>query len=160
LIIAGGNFLFTIVSLFLLDSVGRRPVLILSLVFQCLALAIFALASTFTFESQTFLFVCCLLLYFFGFAIGLGPVTWLIISEIYPSAIRGKAIGITVMINNIMAFTVAGFFLSVLHKVGAANTFWIFSIIAFSGLLFVLWFIPETRQKSLDEIEMQFRKKN
>jgi MFS family permease len=155
LIIASGNFIFTIISLFLLDSIGRRPVLIFSFACQCVALAMLSVASYLPTDMRTLLLLICLLLYFFGFAIGLGPVTWLIIAEIYPKAIRAKAIGLTVMINNITAFLVAGFFLTVLHKLGAANTFGLFSCISFLGLLFVLRFVPETKKQSLAEIEIK-----
>ncbi len=160
LIIASGNFIFTIVSLFLLDSIGRRPVLIFSLACQCIALAMLSIASYLPTDMHTYLFLICLLLYFFGFAIGLGPVTWLIIAEIYPKAIRAKAIGLTVMINNITAFLVAGFFLTVLHKLGVANTFWLFSGVSLLGLLFVLRFVPETKKQSLAEIESKHYQSN
>lgn len=155
LIIAGGNFLFTIVSLFLLDSIGRRPMLLFSLLCQCVALGLLGSFYYLAIPAETHLYFFCLLIYFFGFAVGLGPITWLIIAEIYPASIRGKAIGLTVMINNIAAFAVSGCFLMVLNKIGVTLLFWGFSLIALLGLFFVWRFIPETKQQSLDDIQLK-----
>ncbi len=157
LLIAGGNVLFTIFSLFLLDSVGRRPVLIFSLFCQSAALALLA-AISYLSHAEIFLSLACLLIYFFGFAIGLGPVTWLVIAEIYPSVIRRKAVGATVMMNNIAAFLVAGSFLTLLNKIGMTNIFWMLSGISLLGLLFVWWFVPETKRQSLEDIQLKFTK--
>jgi MFS family permease len=153
LIIAGGNFVFTIAALFIIDVVGRRPILFFSLSLQSLALLIFGASAAGFFLGNTTISLVSMVFYIFGFAIGLGPVSWLIIAEIYPDSIRGKAIGISILINNIIAFLVAGTFLTVLQQLGKANTFFVLGFISLLGLFFVWYCVPETRQKSLDEIQ-------
>ena len=155
LIIALGNFIFTIVTLFFLDSIGRRPILLFSLYLQCFSLAILGAISWWPVSSEMMVFMLCILAYIFGYAVGLGPISWIIISEIYPLAIRSKAMAMTIMINNAAAFLITTSFLTLLQWLNKPYTFWLFSLIAFIGFVFVFIVVPETKQKSLEEIQTE-----
>ena len=100
-------------------------------------------------------FMLCILAYIFGYAVGLGPISWIIISEIYPLAIRSKAMAMTIMINNAAAFLITTSFLTLLQWLNKPYTFWLFSLIAFIGFVFVFIVVPETKQKSLEEIQTE-----
>lgn len=144
-----GNFLFTFFSLYIFDYFGRRPILLLSFLLQGVSLV---LVGSLNFASHPWLVMIFLLIFIFSFSTGLGPGTWLIASEIYPLKIRNKAMGLTVIMNNIAAFIVIGSFLPLLNLIGKTTIFWTYGMIALFGVVFVFLFIPETSGKKLDEI--------
>ncbi len=158
IVIAGSNFVFTIAALFILDSIGRLPVLYFSLIAQGISLAALAFISHYPFLNSPIAFTAFIVLYIFGYAVGLGPIGWLIITEIYPTPIRSQAVGISIFVNNIAAFIVASSFLSILHFLGKANTFWMYSAICFLGIVFTWYTIPETKKQSLEEIQKNLEK--
>ncbi len=94
-----------------------------------------------------------LIMYVASFAISLGPVMWALLSEIFPNKLRGLAISIVGFWNSIVSFSVASIFPMELEAFGSATTFYIYAIFGFLTLLFVLRFVPETKGKSLEEIE-------
>jgi MFS family permease len=94
-----------------------------------------------------------LIMYVASFAISLGPVMWALLSEIFPNKLRGLAISIVGFWNSIVSFSVASVFPMELEKLGSAMTFYLFAGFGFLTLLFVLRYIPETKGKSLEEIE-------
>ena len=94
-----------------------------------------------------------LIMYVASFAISLGPVMWALLSEIFPNKLRGLAISIVGFWNSIVSFSVASVFPMELEYLGSAMTFYVFAGFGFLTLLFVLKFIPETKGKSLEEIE-------
>lgn len=94
-----------------------------------------------------------LILYVASFAISLGPVMWALISEIFPNKLRGLAISIVGFWNSVVSFSVASLFPMELEFLGATATFYIFAGFGFLTLLFVVKFVPETKGKSLEEIE-------
>lgn len=94
-----------------------------------------------------------LIMYVASFAISLGPVMWALLSEIFPNKLRGLAISIVGFWNSIVSFSVASVFPMELERFGSALTFYLFAGFGFLTLLFVLKFIPETKGKSLEEIE-------
>ncbi len=94
-----------------------------------------------------------LIMYVASFAISLGPVMWALLSEIFPNKLRGLAISIVGFWNSIVSFSVASVFPMELEYLGSAMTFYLFAGFGFLTLLFVLKFIPETKGKSLEEIE-------
>ncbi len=87
------------------------------------------------------------------FAMSLGPVTWVLLSELYPNKFRGKAISIAGFFNGFSSFIVPLLFLWEFEKIGEAATFFIFMSIAIICFFFVIYKIPETKGKSLEEIE-------
>jgi|WetSurSiteA1Bulk_404760.scaffolds.fasta_scaffold02688_2 MFS family permease len=94
-----------------------------------------------------------LILYVASFAISLGPVMWALLSEIFPNKMRGVMISIVGTWNSIVSFSVATVFPKELEVIGSGNTYLIFAFLGFLTLLFVLKFVPETKGKSLEELE-------
>jgi MFS family permease len=94
-----------------------------------------------------------LVVFIISFAFSAGPVTWTVINEIYPNEIRGRAVAVATAVNWGAAFLVSAFFLSLVHAIGQAYTFWLFAAFCVIGLLWVIAALPETRGRSLEEIE-------
>ncbi len=96
-------------------------------------------------------------MFIISFAFSLGPVTWTVINEIYPGEVRGRAVAVATAVNWGAAFLVSGFFLSVVKAIGQAHTFWMFAGFCAIGLVWVIVAVPETRGRSLEEIEASWR---
>ena len=94
-----------------------------------------------------------LVVFIISFAFSLGPVTWTVINEIYPGEVRGRAVAVATAVNWGAAFLVSGFFLSVVKAIGQGYTFWLFAAFCAIGLVWVIVGVPETRGRSLEEIE-------
>lgn len=94
-----------------------------------------------------------LIIYVASFAISLGPVMWALLSEIFPNRIRGLAISIVGFWNSIVSFSVATVFPVELERLGSSTTYFIYALFGFLTVLFVLKFIPETKGKSLEQLE-------
>ena len=86
------------------------------------------------------------------FAISLGPIFWLMISEIYPLRIRGVAMGVATMANWGFNLLVALTFLLLIESFGAARTFWIYALVSVGSWIFAYRLVPETKGRSLEEI--------
>ncbi|XP_033738281.1 solute carrier family 2, facilitated glucose transporter member 10-like [Pecten maximus] len=93
-----------------------------------------------------------------AYAIGFGPVTWLILSEIFPSSLKGRAIGMATVLNWGTNMVVSSAFLSVIDEVGVSLTFFIFSLICGLSTGFVFLFVPETKGRSLEQISSDLTK--
>jgi len=94
-----------------------------------------------------------------SFAMSLGPVMWALFSEIFPNQLRGIAISVVGMINSMVSFFVQLLFPLELSVFGAALTFFSYGVFAVIGLVLVAWLLPETKGKSLEELEVMFAKK-
>ncbi|MGB9979784.1 sugar porter family MFS transporter [Methanobacterium sp.] len=153
------NVIMTIVAILLIDKVGRRPLLLIGLIGMIISLGILGIAFVLPGLSTSLglLAVISLMLYVGSFAIGLGPVFWLMISEIYPLRIRGRAMSTATIVNWGTNLLVAITFLSLIQLIGTPGTFWLYSIIGIIAWVFVYFLVPETKGKSLEEIEMQLR---
>jgi len=149
------NVLLTVVAMRLIDRVGRRPLLLVSLAGMILSLSILALA----FEVPTgpgtlgWVTVASLMLYVGSFAVGLGPVFWLLVAEIYPLAIRGRAMSLATLANWGANLVVALTFLSLVRRLGQAGAFWLYAVVGVGAWLFACFLVPETKGKSLEAIE-------
>lgn len=93
--------------------------------------------------------------YVIGFSLGFGPIPWLMMGEILPAKIRGSAASVVTAFNWMCTFIVTKTFNDLLSAIGPASTFWLFGVITLIGLVFVIGFVPETRGRSLEEIEMR-----
>ncbi len=100
-----------------------------------------------------------LILFVASFAVSLGPVMWTLLSEIFPNKLRGLAISIMGFWNSIVSFSVATLFPVQIEYLGSSNTYFIYAIFGFLTFLFVWRFIPETKGKSLEELEHKLIKK-
>lgn len=153
------NVLMTIAAMLLLDRVGRRPLLLTGLVGMVVSLGVLGLAFSLpSLEQRTgWIAAGSLMLYVGAFAIGLGPVFWLLISEIYPLRIRGLAMSVATIANWGMNLLVALTFLSMIEIVGRPGTFWLYGLVGVGAWMFAYRFVPETKGRSLEEIESHWR---
>ncbi len=153
------NVGFTILAVYIIDRVGRRPLLIIGLIGMIVSLALLGLVFALdpTGGAAGLLATVCLALYIASFAISLGPVFWLMISEIYPLRIRGTAMSVASIANWGSNFLVALTFPSLLAAFGGAGSFWLFAVLGIVGWVFVYFRVPETKGRSLEEIEASFR---
>jgi sugar porter (SP) family MFS transporter len=149
------NVVFTIVAILLLDRLGRRFFLLAGT--TCLTIALVGLgiffASPSLQHSVGWLALACLLFYIFGFAIGLGPVFWLMISEIFPLQMRGPAMAVCTMFNWGFNFLISYTFLSLTGWITKSGTFWLYAFFGVCALAFFSTIVPETKDRSLEEIQ-------
>jgi sugar porter (SP) family MFS transporter len=149
------NVFFTIVAILLLDRLGRRFLLITgttTLTVALIGLGIF-FASTGLQQNAGWFALACLLVYIAGFAIGLGPVFWLMISEIFPLQMRGPAMAVCTMFNWGFNFLIAYTFLSLTTAITKQGTFWLYAFFAICAVVFFVTVVPETKDRSLEEIQ-------
>lgn len=150
------NILTTVLAIVLVDRVGRKPLLIVGTAGMAASLGYIGYAfANHIMGTGVFIGV---VIYIIFFAVSLGPVVWLMIAEIYPTKIRGAAMSLATFCEWGANFVVAVTFLSLLNTLGTANTFWIFAVLSILGLLFCWLIIPETKGKSLETIEEDFRR--
>lgn len=153
------NVGFTILAVRIIDRAGRRPLLIIGLIGMVVSLVllgvVFSLGSTS--GAAGLLATICLGLYIASFAIRFGPVFWLIISEIYPLRIRGTAMSVASIANWGSNFLVALTFPVLLAALGGAGSFWLFAVLGIVAWIFVYFRVPETKNRTLEEIEASFR---
>jgi MFS transporter, SP family, galactose:H+ symporter len=153
------NVILTVVAMQLIDRVGRRPLLLVSLAGMSLSLIVLGLAFKLPQLSGSlgWIAVTSLMLYVGSFAVGLGPVFWLILSEIYPLRIRGRAMSVGTVANWSANLIVALSFLTLTHVMGKAATFWLYGIVSIGTWLFAFFLVPETKGKTLEQIEAHWR---
>ncbi len=147
------NLICTLLSLNFVDKFGRRPLMLLGCAGVGLSHFLVGLAYKLHLGGLP---VLVLTLSAIGcYAMSLAPVTWVLISEIFPNRIRGLAISIAVSTLWFASFLLTLTFPAIERSLGSAGTFWLYSAICFLGMLFILWKVPETKNKSLEEIEKQ-----
>lgn len=146
------NFLFTIVALWLIDKVGRKALLLVGSALMAVSLFVIGIAFHGGHTSGLLVLVF-ILVYVAAFAISLGPVVWVLLSEIFPNRIRGRATAIASMSLWAADYIVSQSFPPMLGSAGPAMTFWIFGILSVVTFLFTWRVVPETKGKSLEEIE-------
>lgn len=151
------NVLMTIIALWLIDRLGRRPLLIIGLVGMICSLAVLGWAFHYSSSHVGNISVICLITYVAFFAISLGPVAWLIISEIYPLSVRGRAMGIATFANWTCNFLVSLTFLTLIEYLGTGGAFWFYTVVGMLALWFVFTKVPETKGKSLEQIQKFWR---
>ena len=146
------NFLFTILAIWLIDKVGRKALLLVGSASMTLCLVVIG-AAFHTGQPSGPLVLIFILLYVASFAVSLGPVVWVIMSEIFPNRIRGKATAIASMVLWTADYIVSQTFPPMLGFAGPAVTFWIFGFMSLLTFFFTWRLVPETKGKSLEEIE-------
>jgi sugar porter (SP) family MFS transporter len=155
LYIGATNVVFTIVAILLLDKLGRRFFLLFGT--SCLTVALVGLGVFFASpglqRSIGWLALACLLFYIFGFAIGLGPVFWLMISEIFPLQMRGPAMAVCTMFNWGFNFLIAYTFLTLTDLITKSGAFWLYAFFGVCALVFFATLVPETRGRTLEQIQ-------
>lgn len=151
------NFVFTIVSLWLIDKVGRKTLLIIGSAIMTISLAVVGFEFQATHPNGTLILIF-ILLFVAAFAVSFGPIVWLVIAEIFPTTIRGRATAIASVALWIADFVVSQFFPVLLGKTGPSLTFFIFAILGVVAFIFSLTVVRETKGKTLEEIELEWSK--
>jgi SP family galactose:H+ symporter-like MFS transporter len=152
------NVLATLVSVWLLDRVGRRRLLLIGIAGMVVSLASLAITSFLHSSLIDEVAVIGLMSYVTFFAIGLGPITWVLLSEIYPLKVRGKAMTLATFINWLCNYFVSLTFPNLLVSIGIGGSFCLYGVISILAFWFVLKYVPETKGKSLEEIEILLQK--
>jgi sugar porter (SP) family MFS transporter len=149
------NLVFTVIAIFLLDRLGRRAFLIAGTVGLTIALAVLGafFASGTLQANASGLALIALVVYIASFAMGLGPVFWLMISEIFPLEIRGPAMAVCTIANWTFNFIVSFTFLTLTSTIGKAATFWLYAVIGVIAIVFFYRRVPETSGRSLEDIQ-------
>jgi sugar porter (SP) family MFS transporter len=154
------NVLMTLLSLPLIDRLGRRPLLLTGIAGMAVTLS--ALSLSFHISAQpgvlAWVAVISMMGYVASFAISLGPIFWLLISEIYPLRVRSSSEGLAATFNWGSNLVVTLTFLSLVRWMGASRTFLLYALFAVAAWIFSYRFVPETRGRTLEEIERLWRR--
>jgi sugar porter (SP) family MFS transporter len=151
------NVVFTIVAVLVLDRLGRRPLLVTGTagcIISLVVLGIFFSSKSLQ-HSAPWLALVCLIVYIASFAVGLGPVFWLMISEIFPLRVRSAAMSMSTVANWSANFVVSSFFLSLVAAITAQGTFWLYAAFGVVALIYFVFRVPETKGRALEEIERE-----
>lgn len=145
------NLVFTVIALGLVDRFGRRALML----FGCAGIALSHTVLGFTYRAgiQGLPILLITLCTIACYALSLAPVTWVLISEIFPNRIRGLAVSISVSALWIASFLLTFTFPILNRGLGSAGTFWIYAAICVAGFFFVFLRVSETKGKTLEEIE-------
>lgn len=144
----------TFISIFLVDKLGRRVLLMTSFFVQAMPLAIIAL-----FPTNIMLSVVCVFIYAFAFSIGLGPVFWLYVPEVFPLRARALGVGIITFSQYLLNFVFSATFPNILKAIHF-NIFYVFAALSLVAVAFTYYAVPETKGKTLEQIESYWRDKS
>jgi sugar porter (SP) family MFS transporter len=147
------NLVFTVAAMAVIDRFGRRPLLIFGLsgIAACMLLLAWAFGAGDGANPR--LILVAIMGFVASFAVSLGPVMWVLFSELFPNRVRGVAISFVGLVNSATAFLVTLVFPWQLQSLGSATTFLLYGLFALAGLAFVLRVLPETKGRSLEELE-------
>ena len=146
------NVLFTIVAIMQSDKFGRKPLLLIGLSGMILSLLVVG-SCFYTGNTNGLLLLIMLLLFIACFALSVGPVTWILINEIFPNDVRVKAVSICTLALWSAVWVVGQFFPWLLQNIGPAAVFWMFAVFSMINLVFCLKVLVETKCKTLEQIE-------
>jgi sugar porter (SP) family MFS transporter len=164
LIIGTLNVLLTIVAIRIIDRVGRKPMLLFGLVGMVASLAVLGLSSellatpTSSSDPAAIITFVCLAGFIASFAATWGPVVWVMLPEVLPLSVRGTALGVAVFMNWFANFLVSQSFPIMLDAWGAGPVFLGYAVIGVLAFLFVKALVPETKGRSLEQIEADLQR--
>ncbi|XP_050674169.1 facilitated trehalose transporter Tret1-like [Leptidea sinapis] len=150
------------VSTMLVDRSGRRPLLLLSAVTMCVSMLSMGAAFFFEFKHESwmgYLPIISLVIFMLGFSIGFGGLPFLLLGELFPTNYRSQLSAMASAVNLLSMFTVIKSYHALEHVLTSAGTFWMYAGFCAVAFFFVLFMVPETKGKSLAEIEQHFRGK-
>ncbi|MCX6145569.1 MAG: sugar porter family MFS transporter [Ignavibacteriales bacterium] len=150
--VGGVNLIFTFVAIKYIDKFGRKPLLIAGCTGMAISLVVLAVAFHLH-EFGGFLILASILIYIASFAASVGPVTWVFIAEIYPNRLRSEAMSVAVVFLWAAVFLVSLTFPYLLNALGGGTAFLVFGLMCVVYLVFLITKIPETKGKSLEELE-------
>lgn len=151
------NMMFTFVAVAFVDKAGRRALLLIGLAIQVLALG--AVGVMFKAGSGGSMLLIAILAFIGAFSMALGPIPWILCSEIFPTKVRGRAMSVATFTIWTSCYIVAQTF-PMLHdnpSIGPALTFWIYGAFSLAGLIFVASLVPETKGRTLEEIQATWK---
>jgi MFS transporter, SP family, arabinose:H+ symporter len=146
------NMIFAWVAILFVDKIGRKPLLLLGSLGMGFSLFLMGLSFYFKWFSGPWVLIM-VMLYIAFFAMTLGPIVWVVIAEIFPTRIRGRAMSISTVALWIACFIVSLTFPIMADHLSESVTFWIYASMNGVCFLFVRWFVPETKNKTLEQIE-------
>jgi sugar porter (SP) family MFS transporter len=147
------NLVFTLVAMFTVDKWGRKKLMVLGSI--GLAITYILLGGAFYFQLKGIAVLTLVIIAIAIYAMSLAPIVWVILSEIFPNRIRGAAMALATFALWIACFVLTYTFPLLNKGLGAAGTFWVYAAICLLGFVFILIKLPETKGKSLEEIEKE-----
>jgi SP family xylose:H+ symportor-like MFS transporter len=162
IIVGAVNLTFTVVAIFSVDRFGRKPLQIIGAL--VMAVSMVSLGTDFWLGGKGMVALVCMLVYTAGFAVSWGPVTWVLLSEIFPNQIRGKAMAVAVAMQWIANYLVSWTF-PILDKnaylvthFNHGFTYWIYGAMSILAALFMWKIVPETKGRSLEQMQSIWQK--
>ncbi len=149
------NLVFTLVAMQTVDRWGRRNLMLLGS--MGLAIIYLLLGSCYFFELKGMIVLVMVVLAIATYAMSLAPITWVVLSEIFPNSVRGAAMAVATSALWIACFALTYTFPILNNLLKASGTFWLYAFICLSGFLFILKKLPETKGKTLEEVEAFFK---
>jgi len=157
ILIGGTNLVFTLVAMVLIDRFGRKLLIVIGSTGMMLMLAGLS-ALYFTNQTSGIMVLVFILGYCAFFAASLGPALWVVAAELFPNRLRSKGMSVAIVSLWIACTIVSIAFPVMLEKLSGGITFLIFALICLANLLYVLKYVPETKGKTLEELEKEFAK--
>ncbi|HEX3804282.1 MAG TPA: sugar porter family MFS transporter [Solirubrobacteraceae bacterium] len=154
------NLVGAVIAVLLLDRVGRRPPLLIGTAGSVIGLIVlgwyFELSSGFQ-HAHAWIALVAMMFYIACFEISLGPIFWVMIAEIFPLRARAKAMALCTMFNWMFNFFVSFWFLDAVKALGQSGTFFMYAGFGVLAIVFFAWRVPETKNRSLEQIEREVR---
>jgi len=149
------NMLFTIIAIVLVDKIGRKPLLLTAA--GGMGVSFILLGAAFKFQLFTGSLVLIFILsYVAFFAMAMGPIVWVVMAEIFPTRIRGRAMAIATVILWFSDFLVSLTFPVIADRFNESSAFWLYALMCIIDFIFMLLVLPETKGKTLEEIERRW----
>jgi len=145
------NLLFTLVAIWVVDWGGRKPLLLITS--AAMGASLVLLGGAFYLALPAVWIFAFTMLYVASFAVAMGPVVWVVLSEIFPTRTRGRAMGVATVSLWVACFAVSQTVPWMFDRLGEAKTFWSYAVMCLVSFVFVASFVPETKGKTLEEIE-------
>ena len=145
------NLMFTLVAIRVVDRAGRKPLLLITS--AAMGISLVLLGGAFHLHFPPGWIFAFTLAYVGSFAVAMGPVVWVVLSEIFPTRTRGRAMGVATVALWIACFVVSQTVPWMFKNLGHSTTFWVYAAMCVVAFVFTAGFVPETKGKTLEEIE-------
>lgn len=155
------NVFATVFAIFYIDTIGRRPLLLMGIIGMCASLLGLSFAFHFALPENVVrsTALICTLVYIICFAFSLGAILWVIVSEIFPLEVRATAMGVAMLSCWLSNFVVSSTFLTMLNSLGPSKTFLCYALMCVFSFIFCYYKTPETKGVTLEQIEENIRKR-